>query len=143
MFSKTNTPAPAAKTAETQRKSSRPNSGVPSILASDLIITGEIVTDGDVQVEGRLDGNITATSLTIGEQGAVNGNIKAESVLIRGKVSGKINAASVDLAETANVQADIVQDHLIIANGAFFDGKCSRRSKPAQAKAAKVPAAAK
>lgn len=134
MFSKTNTSTPAPKTVEAPRKSStRPNSGVPSILAADLVITGEIITDGDVQVEGRLDGNISATSLTIGEQGAVNGTIKAQSLLVRGKVTGKINAGSVELAETANVTADIVQDHLSIANGAFFDGKCSRRSKPVSA----------
>ncbi len=145
MFSKNNPAAPAPKTAEAPRKSSnRPNSGVPSILAADLVITGEIVTDGDVQVEGRLDGNISATSLTIGEQGAVNGTIKAENLLIRGKVTGKINAGTVELAETANVTADIVQDHLSIANGAFFDGKCSRRNKPAAAApATKAKAASK
>lgn len=103
------------------------------------MITGEIATDGDVQVDARLDGNITATSLTIGEQGSVNGTIKAETLLVRGKVTGKINAGSVELAETANVTADIVQDHLSIANGAFFDGKCSPRNKPAQTASASAP----
>ncbi|MEE9347619.1 MAG: polymer-forming cytoskeletal protein [Robiginitomaculum sp.] len=145
MFSKTNTRTETI--AETpKRPTSRPNaSGIPSILAADLLITGEIVTDGDVQVEGRLDGNISAATLTIGEQGAVNGTIKAGTVLIRGKVTGKINAGSVELAETANVQADIVQDHLSIANGAFFDGKCSRKTKPAKVATAtpKAKAAAK
>lgn len=144
MFSKNNTPAAAPKAAEAPRKTaSRPTSGVPSILAADLVITGEIVTDGDVQVEGRLDGNISATSLTIGEQGSVNGTVKAETLLIRGKVTGKINAGTVELAETANVTADIVQDHLSIANGAFFDGKCSRRNKPGAAAATKTKASSK
>jgi len=143
MFSKNNAPAPAPKSADPapRKTTSRTSSGVPSILASDLVITGEIATDGDVQVEGRLDGNITAMSLTIGEQGAVNGTIKAETLLVRGKVTGKINASSVELAETANVTADIVQDQLTIANGAFFDGKCSRRNKPAAAAPAKKAAA--
>ena len=142
MFSKNNAPAPAQKSADPapRKAAGRASSGVPSILASDLVITGEIATDGDVQVEGRLDGNITATSLTIGEQGAVNGTIKAQTLLVRGKVTGKINASSVELAETANVTADIVQDHLTIANGAFFDGKCSRRNKPAAASAKKTAA---
>lgn len=138
MFSKTNAPSASKATDSTPKKAAaRPTvSGVPSILAADIVITGEIVTEGDVQIEGRLDGNISAQSLTIGEQGAVNGTIKAGSVLIRGKVTGKINAGTVELAETANVQADIVQDHLTIANGAFFDGKCSRKSKPATPKPA-------
>lgn len=144
MFSKTNAPS-ASKSADipaAKKTASRPSSsGVPSILAADIVITGEIVTDGDVQIEGRLDGNISAHSLTIGEQGAVNGTIKAGTAIVRGKVTGKINAGTVELSETANVQADIVQDHLTIANGAFFDGKCSRKNKPAEP--AKKAAAAK
>lgn len=144
MFSKTNTPAATSKAVEAapRKTVNRTSTGVPSILASDVVITGEIVTDGDVQVEGRLEGNISAMSVTVGEQGVIHGNIKAQTVLIRGKVLGKINSGSVELAETANVQADIAQDHLIIANGAFFDGKCSRRTKsattPATATASKT-----
>ncbi len=112
----------------------------PSILSRDLVVTGEISTDGDVQIEGRLEGNIKATTLTIGEEGIVNGNIMAGKVLIRGKVTGKIDATTVELSETANVLADIVQDQLTIANGAFFDGNCSRKSKTSNLPAGKTPA---
>jgi len=57
MFSKNNAPAPAPKSADPapRKTTSRTSSGVPSILASDLVITGEIATDGDVQVEGRVN----------------------------------------------------------------------------------------
>jgi cytoskeletal protein CcmA (bactofilin family) len=138
MFNKTNTPSasggqPAAAPRPTQSR----QAGVPSILGRDISITGDIKTDGDVQVDGRLDGNIKAGTLTIGEQGAVNGKVIAARVLVRGKVTGKIEADIVDLAETANVQADIVQNQLTIANGAFFDGKCSRKTPaPGPVKAA-------
>ena len=101
---------------------------MPSILGSDLIITGDIKTDGDVQIDGRLDGNIKAGNVTIGESGAVNGKISAIAVHVRGKVTGKVDATTVELAEAANVQADLVQDQLMIANGAFFDGKCTRKT---------------
>lgn len=101
----------------------------PSILGRDLKITGDIKTDGDVQIDGSHEGNIEASTLTIGEQGAINGKITAQTVYVRGKVTGLIEASLVELAETANVQADIIQDQLTISNGAFFDGKCSRRKK--------------
>lgn len=114
------------------------SNGAPSILGRDIAITGDIKTDGDVQIDGRLDGNIHAGNVTIGEQGAVNGKIIAKHLHIRGKVSGKVDANVVELAETANVQADLVQDQLMIANGAFFDGKCARKSSsPTPIKAAK------
>ncbi len=146
MFSK-NTPStkPTAQ-AETPKRPkpstpARPSGGVPSILSRDLVITGEISTEGDVQIEGRLEGNIKATTLTIGEQGAVNGNIKAGTVHIHGKVTGKIEADTIEMASTANVLADLIQDHLTIANGAFFDGKCTRKTKPAGMSTAAKPKA--
>lgn len=123
------------KPAPTPTRSS--SNTAPSILGRDIVITGDIKTDGEVQVDGRLDGNIIAAMLTVGESGAVNGSIKADRVLIRGKVQGKVTAMTVELAETANVQADLTQDELSIANGAFFDGKCSRKTKaPTPIKAA-------
>mgnify|MGYP000020581491 CR=1 FL=1 len=132
MFNKTNSSSSTASSAPEAptKKSSSPSrsSAVPSILGSDLIITGDIKTDGDIQIDGRLDGNIKAGNITIGEQGAVNGKISATAVHVRGKVTGKVDATIVDLAETANVQADLVQDQLMIANGAFFDGKCTRKT---------------
>lgn len=130
MFNKTNgTPAPADTAKKTTTATSqRMGSSVPSILASDLIITGDVKTDGDIQIDGRIDGNVTAGNVTIGEQGAVNGKIIAVTVNVRGKLTGKVDATSVELSETANVQADLTQDQLMIANGAFFDGKCNRKS---------------
>jgi len=144
MFNKTNSPTATPSASKAPSASSAPrtaSAAAPSILARDLVITGDIKTDGDVQIDGRLDGNITASNVTIGEQGAVNGKIIAQNVNIRGKVSGKVESTVVELAETANVQADLVQDQLMIANGAFFDGKCARKSaSPTPIKSAKKSA---
>lgn len=142
MFNKSNSqPAPITMDAASKKPASRSMAQAPSILGRDLIITGDIKTDGDIQIDGRLEGNITAANLTIGENGSINGKISAGTVHIRGKVTGKVDATIVELAETANVQADLVQDQLTIANGAFFDGKCSRKSgmaTPSKASIAKA-----
>lgn len=130
MFSKTNTTQRPATEAP-KRQQQRSTSTVPSILGPDIMIKGDIKSEGDIQIDGRLEGNVSASTLTIGEQGAVNGNVSAKAVYVRGKVTGKVSANLVELASTANVQADIVQDKLTIANGAFFDGQCSRLNKVA------------
>ena len=145
MFSKTNSPKTTATTStmeQPKKAPPRPVAAAPSILGRDITIIGEIKSEGDVQIDGRLEGNISAGTITIGESGAISGEVKAKAVYVRGKVSGKINASLCELAETANVQADIIQDKLTIANGAFFDGKCSRR-KQAAAPVAKATAAPK
>jgi len=148
MFNKNNpqnpaTPQEAARKQSPAQKSPSRGSLAPSILGKDIFITGNIKTDGDVQIDGRLDGNISAGTVTVGEQGAVNGEVLAKTVHVRGKVAGKVNADKIELSETANVQADLVQDQLVIANGAFFDGKCKRKSKaPTAMKTAPAPAKA-
>ena len=129
MFNKSN-PTPTAKV-DTKKKVptvKAPSTGIPSILGKDIIIAGDIKSKGDVQIDGRLEGNIIANDVMIGEQGAVNGKISAVRTTVKGKVTGKIDSGTVELSETANVQADIIQDHLVVANGAFFDGKCARKS---------------
>lgn len=144
MFNKTNSPSGTPSTTKAPSAAAAPrmtSSAAPSILGRDIVITGDIKTDGDVQIDGRLDGNVIAGTVTIGEQGAVNGKINAQNVNIRGKVSGKVEANVVELADTANVQADLIQDQLMIANGAFFDGKCTRKSStPTSIKTAKKSA---
>ncbi|RKQ71265.1 cytoskeletal protein CcmA (bactofilin family) [Litorimonas taeanensis] len=139
MFNKTNN----APVVDTARKNTpqipRPTNSAPSILATNLVITGDINTDGDVQIDGRVDGNIKAGKVTVGEQGIINGKIIANEVHVRGKVTGKVDAASIELAETANVQADLIQDKLMIANGAFFDGKCARKTAPTSSASVKKP----
>ncbi|MEL6688161.1 MAG: polymer-forming cytoskeletal protein [Pseudomonadota bacterium] len=132
MFNKSSGSSSGA-TENTHRKGSsgqlaNRGSAVPTLLSQDLVITGDLKTDGEIQVDGRLDGNLTAGKVTIGENGAVNGKIIATTVVIRGKVTGKIDASSIELSETANVQADLIQDNLIVANGAFLDGKCNRKT---------------
>lgn len=130
MFGKPNSPSAPTPIENPSKKSTTRSSAssVPSILGRDLVITGDIKTDGDVQIDGRLEGNVHAANLTIGEYGSINGKVTAGTVHVRGKVTGKIDATIVELSETANVQADLIQDQLTIANGAFFDGKCSRKS---------------
>ena len=99
-----------------------------SILGADLTVIGDIKTKGDVHIDGRVDGNITANGVIVGEKGTVVGKIIARSARIRGNVTGKVDAVKIELTETSSVKADLTQDQLIIANGAFFDGKCNRKT---------------
>tara|TARA_R110000868_G_scaffold10138_7_gene49539 strand:+ start:12177 stop:12665 length:489 start_codon:yes stop_codon:yes gene_type:complete len=117
-------------------------SKAPSILSGDLVLTGSIVSDGEVQLDGTVDGDIRAGSLIIGEDAVVNGEVFAETVVIRGKVSGSVRARQVQLASTARIEGDIVHAALSVESGAFFDGHCRHSSDPLAEKSS-APAAPK
>lgn len=96
----------------------------PSIIGTDLRIAGNLVTDGDVQCDGTVDGDIHSRSLTVGERAVVNGAIMGEIVRVAGVVNGEINARVVELTRTARVTGDVIHATLSIEAGAFIDGLC-------------------
>ena len=91
-----------------------PRSAAPSIISSDLKILGDLISAGDLQVDGIVEGDIQSRSLTIGEGAVVNGNVVAETTRVCGQVTGQIRANTVTLDRTAKVVGDIVHQILAI-----------------------------
>lgn len=129
MFSKTkdssSTPEPLTSTSSEQKRSPG-KGGVPSIISADLRITGNLKSDGDIQVDGHVEGDIDSATLTVGEGAHVKGHISCESVRVCGTVDGAVKAKSVVMAKTARVIGDIIHDSLAIEAGAFIEGNIKR-----------------
>jgi cytoskeletal protein CcmA (bactofilin family) len=105
-------------------------SKAPSILSADLTVHGSLVSDGEVQLDGNVEGDVRASALTIGEDATVVGEVVAETVTIRGKVKGSVRARQVQLTATARMEGDIIHSTLAVESGAYFDGHCKRSSDP-------------
>jgi cytoskeletal protein CcmA (bactofilin family) len=105
----------------------------PSILASGLTITGNLVSDGEIQIDGIVEGDVSGRRITLGEHAQVRGEIIADAVLIRGEVAGRIRALAVELARTARVKGDIWHSSLAIESGAQLDGLCKHTDNPLDA----------
>lgn len=115
---------------------------VPSIISANLRIVGDLVSEGDVQVDGVVEGDVHARSLTVSQGATVRGQIIAESVCIRGSVDGEITADQVDIGRTAKVNGDIVHAVLAIESGAFVEGHCRHKPEKTEAIKPEVVAAA-
>lgn len=115
MFSK-NSPRPSSS------PSREASNQVPSIVSASLRIVGNLDSEGDIQVDGVVEGDVRTTRLTVSETGSVTGSIDADAVEVAGKITGKIRAKEVILMRTARVVADIVQERLSIESGALFEG---------------------
>ena len=114
---------------ETDKVANSRTARVPSIISANLRIVGDLVSDGDVQVDGAVEGDVRACTITVSEGAEVKGQVMAESVCIRGFVEGEITAAKVELGRTAKVLGDIVHKDLAIQSGAFLEGHCRRMEK--------------
>lgn len=102
----------------------------PSLLSSDLTITGNVKTSGDIQVEGKVEGDVRAHLLTVGEGAVIEGEIVAEDVVVNGKVVGRVRGLKVRLTSSAVVEGDIVHKTIAIESGAHFEGSVQRNDDP-------------
>ncbi len=98
-------------------------SSAPSIISPDLKIVGDMKSDGEIQIDGTVKGDIKAHMLTVGEQGKIDGSTVVETVRIFGTVNGRVQAKTVRLDKSAKVTADITHETLTIEAGAYFEGK--------------------
>lgn len=102
----------------------------PSVLSADLTVTGNIKTDGDVQIEGQVEGDIRAHQLTVGESATIRGEIVAEDIVVNGRVIGRVRGLKVRLSATARVEGDIIHKTIAIESGAHFEGSVQRQEDP-------------
>lgn len=102
----------------------------PSLISSDLTIKGNIITSGDVQVEGTIDGDVRAHLLTVGESATIRGEVVADDVVVHGKVIGRLRGLKVRLTSSAHVEGDIIHKTIAIESGAFFEGTVQRQEDP-------------
>ncbi|MEO5375915.1 MAG: polymer-forming cytoskeletal protein [Alphaproteobacteria bacterium] len=96
----------------------------PSIVSTDMRITGNIVTTGEVQVDGTVEGDVTCKTLVIGPTGTIRGEVDADVARIHGYMSGQLRATSVFLASSAQMVGDVTHVSLAIEPGALMDGHC-------------------
>lgn len=101
-----------------------------SVLSSDLHVTGNMKTTGDVQVEGTIEGDIRAHLLTIGETATIKGEVIADDVVINGRIVGRVRGLKVRLTSTARVEGDIIHKTIAIESGAHFEGSVQRQDDP-------------
>lgn len=131
MFSKAEKQKPFGKV-EQATKPAAPvvkSDGTPSIISANLHIVGNLKTEGEIQVDGLVDGDVSGQKLTVGGDATVNGEIVADEVLVRGAVNGRIRARSVQLAKSAKVMGDILHETLAVEAGAHLEGHCRRVDK--------------
>ena len=98
----------------------------PSILSNDLKVVGDLVSSGEIQVDGIVEGDIQSDVLVVGETAQVNGIIVADTCRVHGRVTGQIRARAVSLAKTAHVLGDILHESLAIEQGAYLEAHCRR-----------------
>jgi len=104
-----------------------------TIIGEGVVIEGKISGKGNLIIEGSMKGDVEleGSSITVGPNGKIEGEITALDAVISGQVSGKINArGTVNIAQHADFCGEIKAKSIAIDDGAFFKGKIEMDRDP-------------
>jgi cytoskeletal protein CcmA (bactofilin family) len=100
--------------------------GSISLIGPGMVVVGNVSTEGEVRVEGRVQGTLSAgRSVFVGKEGEVLGDITAEAAVIGGRVHGSVTAERLTLQATCEIEGEIRTHphHLVLEEGAQFNGQ--------------------
>lgn len=103
----------------------------PSVIAANMNVLGNVVSDGILDIDGQIDGNVRAEIVTLRPNGRIRGDLMAAEVYVHGTVDGLIKAQAVNLFATAVVHGTIMHETITVEDGAQVDGKLKRSPLPA------------
>jgi cytoskeletal protein CcmA (bactofilin family) len=113
--------------------------GVPTArnlacLGSTLKIKGEIYSEEDLQIDGKVEGSISIQGhkLLVGRTGELSSDVRASEVIVYGKVTGNLNARDrLEINKHGEVIGDILTARIRIEDGAYFKGSIEIESAKA------------
>ena len=112
-------------------KNGTTNSSSINLIGVGTYIEGEVKSDGDIRIDGKINGTVVSKSkVVIGSTGVVEGNIYCENADVSGKIQGNIEVAELlFLKKTSVLEGDITTGKLVVEGGAAFNGKCTMGQK--------------
>ncbi|MGH7805093.1 MAG: bactofilin family protein, partial [Candidatus Binatia bacterium] len=87
-------------------------------------IEGNLEIDGDVRLQGVIQGKVTGSgTVTVGDQATIQANVFAPTVIVQGLVRGEIHARDrLELHKSAKVYGVLRAARIRIDEGAQFEG---------------------
>jgi cytoskeletal protein CcmA (bactofilin family) len=129
--------APGSQTVRYDDVSTPSRTPVPGAQAADVRayldegskISGKLLFEGPVRIDGQVDGEISANdTVVIGETAVVTAHLKAPSVVIAGKISSDVSAAKrLEIRPTAKISGNLTTPVLVVHAGALFEGHCTMK----------------
>jgi len=109
----------------------QPPLGKTSIIGFGMTITGEVIADGDIRIDGKLIGKINCTSkVVVGEDGMVEGDIIALQADITGKAYGNLIIKDLlNLRGHAMISGDVNAGKISMEPSVSFNGTCTMQSE--------------
>ncbi len=115
-------------------KNFEPENKLPNMIGPGTKIKGDIETNGDIKIDGAIEGNIISKGkVLVGQNGTVTGEVKCTNCDIYGTFDGKLTVSELlSLKASSKLHGDVTTSKLSIEPGAVFTGTCNMDEKVQQ-----------
>lgn len=114
-----------SKNKKTKENNTSVNGSI-NVIGADTTIQGDIVSNGDVRIDGTLIGTVkTSSKLVLGASGKIEGDAHAKSADLSGKVLGNVHVSEIlFLKSTSRIDGNIHTNKLVVESGGELNGNC-------------------
>lgn len=110
------------------KKNNMSNNESPArnIIGNGTVIKGEVESNGDIRIDGKLTGILKSNGkVVLGQNGKIEGEVFCKQADLSGHVNGKIFVDELtSLKSTSRIEGELTTKQLFIEIGAIFTGKC-------------------
>jgi len=101
--------------------------GQPNRIEKNTKIKGDITSEADFRIDGKLEGNVTTSGkVVIGKDGFINGKVECVNADIEGKFNGELNVKDLlALKSSAIIEGTVSVSKLAVEPGATFNAACT------------------
>ncbi|NVN17035.1 polymer-forming cytoskeletal protein [Muricauda sp. HICW] len=101
--------------------------GQPNRIEKNTTIKGDITSEADFRIDGKLEGNVTTSGkVVIGKDGYINGKVECVNADIEGKFNGELNVKDLlSLKSSAYIEGTVSVAKLAVEPGATFNAACT------------------
>jgi cytoskeletal protein CcmA (bactofilin family) len=96
--------------------------GGRSVLDESAVLEGHMAGTGDLEIRGRMHGDVMASEVYVARGGSLEGEVDAIRFRIAGEYSGRADADSVIIESTAEVEGNIHHHEIVVEAGAKLKG---------------------
>ena len=103
---------------------------IQNIIAKGTKIVGDFISEGDLRVDGTIEGNIkTPGKVVVGKDGEISGKLSCSNAYFEGKLNGTLElTGTLTLKATAHIEGDVITEKLAVEPGATFNVSCVMKS---------------
>lgn len=100
--------------------------GQPNRIGKNTKIKGDIVSEADFRIDGKLNGNVkTSGKVVIGKDGYIHGKVECVNADIEGGFNGELLVSDLlSLKSSAVIEGTVSVSKLAVEPGATFNASC-------------------